>query len=472
MAEFNQSESDADRKGFWSAVRASVRGTQEDYTSGSLARAITLLAIPMMLELLMESTFTLVDTYFVGILGAEAVATTGLSGALIVIVFAIAIGLSMGATATVARRIGEGDHEGAGIAAGQSVVAAVLISIPVSVAGVVLSPSLLAWMGGSPEVVAGWAYPAMLFGGSVTIFLLFLNNAIFRGAGDAVIAMRALWLANILNCILDPCLIFGWGPFPELGLMGAAVATTIGRGCGVVYQFVVLMRGDQRVQIRWAHFALDMPVMKKLLRISVTGMIQYCVATASWIGVAKIMAIFGSVALAGYTIATRLMMAAILISWGLSQATATLVGQSLGAHKPERAEKAVWVTGLYNLAFLGATGALFWVAARPMIGFFTTDESVIPVGVEALRYLALGQVFAAYAMVFGSAFNGAGDTDTPTYINLICYWMFELPVAYWLAHVVGWGTTGVYVAVAASSVVWASVGYLLFRRGKWKTRAV
>ncbi len=472
MAEFKKSESGASQKGIWQAVWASLRGTQEDYTSGSLSRAITLLAIPMMLELLMESTFTLVDTYFVGKLGAEAVATTGLSGALIVIVFAIAIGLSIGATATVARRIGEGDNEGAGIAAGQSVVAAVLISIPVSVAGVMLSPSMLAWMGGSPEVVAGWAYPAMLFGGSVTIFLLFLNNAIFRGAGDAVIAMRALWLANILNCILDPCLIFGWGPFPELGLVGAAVATTIGRAVGVGYQFVVLMRGDQRVRLRWAYFALDAPVMKKLLRISVTGMIQYCVATASWIGVATIMAVFGSVALAGYTIATRLMMAAIMVSWGLSQATATLVGQSLGAHKPDRAERAVWITGLYNLALLGVTSIVFWVLARPMISFFTADEPVIAVGIEALRYLAVGQIFAAYSMVFSSAFNGAGDTDTPTYINLVSYWIFELPVAYWLAHIVGWGPTGVYVGVAGSGVVWASIGYVCFRKGRWKTRTV
>ncbi len=473
MTELKQSQSaDARQKGFWNALGASLRGTQEDYTSGSLSRAITLLAIPMMLELLMESTFTLVDTYFVGKLGAEAVATTGLSGALIVIVFAIAIGLSLGATAMVARRIGEGDAEGAAVAAGQSVLAAVLISIPVSVAGVLLSPSLLAWMGGSPAVVAGWAYPAMLFGGSVTIFLLFLNNAIFRGAGDAVIAMRALWVANILNCILDPCLIFGWGPFPELGLMGAAVATTIGRGVGVAYQFFVLMRGDQRVRVRWAHFALDVPVMKRLLRISLTGMLQYCVATASWIGVAKIMAVFGSVALAGYTIATRLMLAAILVSWGLSQATATLVGQSLGAHKPDRAERAVWVTGLYNLLFLGAVSCVFWVLAGPMIGFFTSDEPVIVVGIEALRYLAIGQIFAAYGMVFASAFNGAGDTDTPTYINLICYWVFELPVAYWLAHVAGWGPTGVYVGVAGSGVVWASLGYVWFRQGKWKTRVV
>ena len=242
--------------------------------------------------------------------------------------------------------------------------------------------------------------------------------------------------------------------------MGAAVATTIGRGVGVAYQFVVLMRGDQRVRLRWWHFALHLPVMKKLLRISLTGMIQYCVATASWIGVATIMAVFGSVVLAGYTIATRLMLAAILVSWGLSQATATLVGQSLGAHKPDRAERAVWLTGLYNLAFLGATSVVFWFAARPMIGFFTADESVMVIGIEALRYLAVGQIFAAYSMVFASAFNGAGDTDTPTYINLIAYWVFELPVAYALAHVVGWGPTGVYVGVAGSGVVWAGVGYL------------
>ncbi len=459
-------------KGFWSAAWTAVRGTQEDYTSGSLSRAMILLAIPMMLELLMESTFTLVDTYFVGKLGAAAVAITGLSGALIVVVFAIAIGLSMGATAMVSRRIGEGDPEGAGLAAGQSVLAGILISIPVSLGGALLAPRLLALMGGSPAVIAGWAYPAVLFGGSVTIFLLFLNNAIFRGAGDAVIAMRALALANLLNCILDPCLIFGWGPFPKWGLMGAAVATTIGRGTGVAYQFVMLLRGELRVRVRWAHFAVNAPVMKRLLRISLTGIIQYSVATASWIGVARIVALFGSVALAGYTIATRLILASILVSWGLSQAAATLVGQCLGARKPDRAERAVWLAGFYNIAFLSAVSIVFWVLAKLLIGFFTADQAVALIGAEALRFFSLGQVFAAYGMVFTSAFNGAGDTDTPTYINFICYWAFELPVAYALAHMAGWGPTGVYVAVAGSSVIWAGIGFLCFRRGAWKARTV
>ena len=372
----------------------------------------------------------------------------------------------------VSRRIGEGDPEGAGLAAGQSVLAGVLISIPVSLGGALLAPRLLALMGGSPAVVAGWTYPAVLFGGSVTIFLLFLNNAIFRGAGDAVIAMRALALANLLNCILDPCLIFGWGPFPEWGLMGAAVATTIGRGTGVVYQFVVLLRGELRVRVRREHFAVNAPVMKRLLRISLTGIIQYSVATASWIGVARIVAVFGSLALAGYTIATRLILASILVSWGLSQAAATLVGQCLGARKPDRAERAVWLAGFCNIAFLTAVSIVFWVLAELLIGFFTADRAVALIGVEALRFFSLGQVFAAYGMVFTSAFNGAGDTDTPTYINFICYWMFELPVAYALAHVAGWGPTGVYVAVAGSSVIWAGIGFLWFRRGAWKARTV
>ena len=426
------------QEGFWRAVWTAVRGTQEDYTSGSLTRAMILLAIPMMLELLMESPFTLVDTYFVGKLGAAAVAITGLSGALIVVVFAIAIGLSMGATAMVSRRIGEGDPEGAGLAAGQSVLAGVLFSIPVSLGGALLAPRLLAPMGGSPAVVAGWTYPAVLFGGSVTIFLLFLNNAIFRGAGDAVIAMRALALANLLNCILDP-----W-----------------------------LLRGELRVRVWRAHFSVNAPVMKRLLRISLTGIIQYSVATASWIGVARIVALFGSVALAGYTIATRLILASILVSWGLSQAAATLVGQCLGASKPDRAERAVWLAGFYNIAFLAAVSIVFWVLAELLIGFFTADRAVALIGVEALRFFSLGQVFAAYGMVFTSAFNGAGDTDTPTYINFICYWMFELPVAYALAHIAGWGPTGVYVAVAGSSVIWAGIGFLWFRRGAWKARTV
>ena len=451
---------------------AAVKGTREDYTSGSLSRAITLLAIPMMLELVMESTFGLVDIYFVGKLGSDAVATVGLSASVLVILFAIALGLSMGATALVARRIGEGDPEGAGRAAVQAILAGVLFSMPLALACVPLAPQLLTWMGAAPEVAAGWPYLAMLLGGSITIFLIFLNNAIFRGAGDAAIAMRALWLANIINMILDPCLIFGWGPFPELGLLGAAVATTIGRGIGVAYQIGVLLGGKHRVAVKPDQLRLDLPVMKRLLRVSVSGIAQFFVATASWLGIMRIIALFGSMTLAGYTIALRLIMFSILISWGLANAASTLVGQSLGAGKPERAERAVWLAGFYNTIFLSSVTVLFWMFAEPFIAFFTQDPAVIRVGVEALRILSAGQIFAAYSMVTAAAFNGAGDTDTPTLINLVCYWLWQLPLAYTLAHVLDLGPTGVYLAVALTAVTWTIIGVTLFRRGRWKTRVV
>ncbi len=459
-------------RGFLRDAWAAVKGTREDYTSGSLSRAITLLAIPMMLELLMESTFGLVDIYFVGKLGSDAVATVGLSASVLVILFAIALGLSMGATALVARRIGEGDPEGAGRAAVQAILAGIFFSVPPALAGVAFAPQLLAWMGATPEVAAGWPYLAMLLGGSITIFLIFLNNAIFRGAGDAAIAMRALWLANIINMILDPCLIFGWGPFPELGLLGAAVATTIGRGIGVIYQFWVLLGGKHRVAVKPDQLRLDLPVMKRLLRVSVSGIAQYFVATASWLGIMRIIALFGSITLAGYTIALRLIMFSILISWGLANAAATLVGQSLGAGKPERAERAVWLAGFYNTIFLSSVTVLFWIFAEPFIGFFTQDPVVIRVGVEALRILSAGQIFAAYSMVIAAAFNGAGDTDTPTLINLVCYWLWQLPLAYTLAHVLDLGATGVYLAVALTGVTWTLIGITLFRRGRWKRRVV
>ena len=426
----------------------------------------------MMLELVMESTFGLVDIYFVGKLGPNAVATVGLSASVLVILFAIALGLSMGATALVARRIGEGDPEGAGRAAGQAILAGIFFSVPPALAGVVYAPQLLGWMGAEPEVLAGSSYLAMLLAGSITIFLIFLNNAIFRGAGDAAIAMRALWLANIINMILDPCLIFGWGPFPEMGLLGAAVATTIGRGIGVAYQFWVLLDGKHRVVVKPHQFRLDLPVMKGLLRVSVSGMAQFFVATASWLGVMRIIALFGSITLAGYTIALRLIMFSILISWGLANAASTLVGQSLGAGKPERAEQAVWLAGFYNTVFLGSVTVVFWLFAEPFIGFFTQEEGVISVGVEALRILSAGQIFAAYSMVTAAAFNGAGDTDTPTFINIFCYWVWQLPLAYTLARVLDFGATGVYVAVALTGITWTIIGITLFRRGRWKTRTV
>ena len=431
-----------------------------------------LLALPMMLELVMESTFGLVDIFFVGKLGSAAVATIGLTGSFIILVFAIVMGLSMGTTAMVARRIGEGNPEAAGVAAWQAILAGVLGAIPTSLLGVILSQKLLAWMGGTEAIVAGYRYTAMLFAGSVTIFLLFLNNAIIRGAGDAAVAMRALWLANLINIVLDPVLIFGLGPFPKLGLFGAAIATTIGRGVGVVYQMIKLFRGGGRIAITRRSMRWDGAVFLRLLRVSVTGMVQFFIATAAWLGVTRIIALFGPSVLAGYTITLRLIHFAILPSWGVSNAAATLVGQNLGAGKPDRAERAVLMTGLVNFAMLGAIAILFWFFANPMIRVFTSEPDVVRRGVESLKILSTGYIFGGFSMVFGQAFNGSGDTATPAWINFFCYWCWQLPLAYVLAKPLGVGVMGVYWSLVIAGATWALVGYVLFRRGKWKESVI
>lgn len=457
----------------WRAIAASLRGRRENYTSLPLPRAVMLLAVPMALELLMESTFGLVDIYFVGKLGPEQVAAVGLTGSAIILIFAVALGLSIGASAIVSRRIGEGDPEGAAVAAVQALIAATLISLPLSLIGALLAPRVLEWMGGSADVVAvGASYTAMMFGGSITIFLLFLNNAIFRGAGDAAIAMRALWLANLLNMILDPCLIFGWGPFPELGLFGAAVATTIGRGCGVLFQFWALQTGGRNIHLSLRHLRFDAAVMRPMLKISANGMLQYLVGTASWLGIMRIVAMFGDVTLAGYTIALRLIHFAILPSWGVSQAAATLVGQNLGAKRPERAEKAVWLTARYNLIMLGSMAVVFWFLARPLVSIFTDDSPTLEAGVLALQVSSFAYCFSAFSMVFGQAFNGAGDTWTPTKLNFFVMWLWQLPLAYGLGHALGYGLAGVLIGVVISMATWAFIGGLLFHRGAWKNKRV
>ena len=456
----------------WGAIKSSLRGHREDYTRLPLPRAILLLALPMALELVMESTFGVVDLFFVGKLGPEAVATVGLSGSVIILIFAVALGLSIGATAVVSRRIGEGDEEGAAVAAVQAILAGIVFSIPMSIAGVLLAPNLLRWMGGSEDVVAGWGYTAWLFGGSTTIFLLFLNNAIFRGAGDAAIAMRSLWLANLLNMALDPCLIFGLGPFPELGLNGAAIATTIGRGTGVLFQFWVLARGGRRVEVHARHLRYSPEAMRGLLKVSVNGMLQFFVGTASWLGMNWIVARFGDQAIAGFTIAVRLIHFAILPSWGMSNAAATLVGQNLGAKQPDRAEQSVWLTGRYNLIMLMTIAVIFWTFAEPLVRIFSDAPGVIEPGVTAVRVSAFAYCFSAYSMVFSNAFNGAGDTWTPTKINFAVLWIFQLPLAYSLGHVFGWGLTGVLSAMVCAQAIWAVVGGLVFRTGSWKTRTV
>jgi putative MATE family efflux protein len=466
-------EQAAPAQGWWATVRQAMRGSRHDYTSGPLGQAILLLAIPMVMEMIMESVFAVADVFWVAHLGADAVATVGLTESLLTLIYTAAMGLSIGVTAMVARRIGEGNPGGAAEAAVQGIALGLVAVVLIGGVGVWLAPRLLATMGAAPAVLAlGSSYARVMLGGCATIVLLFLVNAIFRGAGDAAIAMRVLWLANSINIVLGPCLIFGVGPFPRLGVTGAAIATNIGRGTGVAYQLYRLWRGDARVVIRRAQLTLKPAVMRTLLRLSGTGTLQVLIGTASWIGLVRIISSFGSEAVAGYTIAIRIIVFALLPSWGLANAAATLVGQGLGAAKPDRAERAVWLAGFYNMLFLGAVGAVFVLCAEPIVRLFTHDPLVAPVAVVCLRVISYGFLFYAYGMVITNSFNGAGDTLTPTLINLVCFWLWELPLAYWLARHAGLGPQGVALAVTIAFSTVAVVSGLIFRRGRWKLRRV
>ena len=457
----------------WAAVRESLRGSHRDYTKGPIGRAIIVLAIPMVLEMLMESVFAVVDIFWVAHLGADAVATVGLTESMLTLIYAVSIGLGIGATAMVARRVGEHNPEGAARAAVQAISLGLIVSLFVAIGGYLLAPELLKAMGGSPWVVEqGVGFTRVMFLGNSTILLLFLINAIFRGAGDAAIAMRVLWLANAINIVLDPLLIFGIGPFPELGVMGAAVATTIGRGTGVVYAFTRLVRSGGRFDIRRRHLRLELPIMLRLVRLSATGTFQVFIGMASWIGLIRTISSFGSDAIAGYTIGIRVIIFALLPSFGMGNAAATMVGQALGAQKPDRAEKAVWLAGFYNMLFLGAVGLVFVVFARQIISFFIEDPNVIPYGTDCLRIVAMGFLFYAYGMVLTQSFNGAGDTWTPTIINLFVFWLWELPLAYALAIVFEMGPRGVFIAITVAFSSLAVVSAAVFRRGRWKSKVV
>jgi len=459
--------------GFWATLREAVRGSEQDFTEGGIGRAIFLLSVPMVLEMLMESLFGIVNVYWVAGLGKEQAAAVGITESLLTIVFAVAIGLSMGTTAMVARRIGEKDPEEAARVAEQSIVMGVLISIPIGIVGVLFSRQLFQVMNAEAGVsAAGGGYMAIIFGANVVIMLLFLINAIFRGAGDAAIAMRALWFGNLINLVLDPCLIFGLGPFPELGVIGSAIATTIGRGCAVIYQFTRLSGGHSRVPVRFNRMLPDFGLMKNLLRISLGGMFQFLVATAAWTGLMSIVGLFGAAAQAGYMIAVRIILVTILPSWGMSNAAATLVGQNLGAQKPERAEKSVWLAGHSNAVFLAGVAIVFIVFPEFLIRIFTPDQTVIPHGVDALRYISYGYIFYGYGMVMAAAFNGAGDTYTPTIMNLVCFWLIQIPLAYTLAKWTGLGPIGVFLAITIAESALAVIAMLVFRRGKWKEQKV
>lgn len=457
----------------WSSIREALRGSHQDFTTGSLNRAILLLAIPMILEMVLESLFAVVDVFWVGRLGANAVATVGLTESLLSLVFAIGLGLSLSTTAMVARRIGEKDPAAAAIAGVQAIIIGLTVSVLIGVPCLFYAPELLRLMGASPEIISiGSGYARIALGGSGVIMMLFLNNAIFRGAGDAAIAMRLLWVSNIINLVLDPCLIFGWGPFPKLGVTGAALATFTGRSIGVLYQFYRLLRGTERIRILRNQIRVNFQVLLRLLRVSLTGILQFAIAHTSWIGLVRIVSVFGSAALAGYTIAIRILIFVILPSWGLSNAAATLVGQNLGAKQPERAQISVWRTGFYNMLFLGIIGVIFLLFATPAVRLFTNDPAVVPLAATCLRILSYGNIGYAYGMVMLQAFNGAGDTVTPTIVHFFGFWMLEIPLAYFLAIPAHLGANGVYISIVVAEAAIAAAGILLFRRGRWKRQQI
>jgi putative MATE family efflux protein len=458
----------------WTVVKESLRGElHHDFTEGPIGRAILLLSIPMVLEVVLESVFAVADIFWVSHLGPEAVASVGLTESLLTLVYALAMGLGIGATATVARRIGQKNPEGAARAAVQALLLALVVSAMLGTAGALLAPRLLAIMGASPSVIAtGRGYATIMLGGEAAIIVLFVVNAVFRGAGDAAIAMRVLWLANTINIVLGPLLIFGVGPFPELGVTGAAIATTTGRSIGALYAIVRLFRHGSRVPAARRHLALDFGVMAQMLRLAASASLQNLIGMASWIGLVRILAGYGSEALAGYTIAVRLIIFALLPSWGLSNAAATMVGQGLGARKPDRAETSVWRAGGYNAVFLTGVGVIFLLAAPLLLRAFTTDREVTGYAVACLRIVAIGFPFYAYGMVLTQSFNGAGDTWTPTWLNFFCFWVFEIPLAWSLAGPAGLGPSGVFWAIMAAFSLLALSSAAVFRRGAWKARVV
>jgi putative MATE family efflux protein len=457
----------------WKDIVESVKGSEQDYTTGNIGRAILMLSVPMVLEMVMESLFAIVDIFFVSRIGAEAIAAVGITESLMTLVYAVGIGLGMGTTGLVARRIGEKHIDAAGYAGAHSILLGIVASLFFTIPGVLFSADILRLMGASENVIqTGSRYTGIMFGTNGVIMLLFINNAIFRSAGDAAMAMRSLWLANGINILLDPCLIFGIGPFPEMGVEGAAVATSIGRGAGVLFQLYILLQGTKRIRLLYYHFKPRLTLVLKLSELSVGGIGQFLIATTSWIGLYWILGRFGDTVFAGYTIAIRLIGFSLLPAWGISNAAATLVGQNLGADKPVRAEKSVWITAMVNAIYLIAVGLAFFLFPDAFISLFGVEDPVILVGSKALKIISSGFLFYGIGMVMTQSFNGAGDTYTPSLLNFICFWLIEIPLAYCLAMLFNLGEEGVFYSVLIAESLMAMGAVYLFKQGKWKLKKV
>ena len=455
---------------FFRLFLAALRGSETNLTSGSINRAIFLLSVPMILEMVMESLFAVVDVFFVAKIGTQAIATVGLTESVLTLVYSLAIGLSTAATALVARRIGEANPRGAGMAVGQVLLVSITLGLVMGATGFAFADDILRLMGGDQTLIAsGHNFTRMIFASSPAIVLLYTLSGCLRGSGDASIAMRSLWVANGVNIVLCPVFIFGLGPFPELGVMGSAVATTIGRSTGVLYQLYALTRQKGVVQVFRSDLVPNLAIIRNLFSLAVGGTSQFLVGSASWIFLTRILSTFGSDVVAGYTIAIRIIVFTILPSWGLANAAATLVGQNLGAGQPERAETSAWRAAFCNMIFLATVGLCFFLAATPIVSLFDDNVRVVSIAVECLRIFCLGYLFMAYGMVLSQSLNGAGDTRTPTLINVVCFWAVEIPLAYTLAHLLNWGPPGVFWSVAISQTLLAGIAILVFRRGRWKT---
>ncbi len=462
------SDATESKPSIFALAKEAIAGSERDFARLELRLAIPLLAIPMVLEMALEAIFAVADVFFVSRLGPDAIATVGLTESVVTLIYAMSIGISIPVTAMVSRRFGEGDRDAASKAGGQALLVALALGLLLGIPAPFFADDVLRLMGASPQVVEqGQGYTAVMLATNVVIMLLFILNAVFRGAGDAAHAMRALWIANGINLVLDPCLIFGLGPFPELGLTGAAIATSIGRGIGVLYQLRSLVTGS-RIQLKLSALRPDFSIIRRILRLAVGSTGQYLIATASWVGLVRILAGFGSEVVAGYTVAIRIVIFALMPSWGFSNATSTLVGQSLGAEDPARAERAVLLSGIYNMGFLGVISIVFIAIPESVAGLLTDDPVVIRWASQALQIISYGYMFYAWEMVLINAFNGAGDTRTPVLINLVAFWAVELPLGWVLAHVVGWGPTGVFIAIAGAYSLAAVIAYFAFRRGRWK----